>query len=136
MTIIETTVNQPVKIPFSSVNNTTGLSAFSGVHILKNGVSNPLSTTYVEIGNGLYVATFTPTATGIYTFFIEAKIQATINVVTKTAATILQNLEDTAIGSWEWNKNTNVLTFLRQDGTTLCTFNVTDTLTEASRERI
>jgi hypothetical protein len=133
---IETLVNQPVKVPFVSANNVTGLTSFSGVQLLKNGLASPLATVFTEISNGLYTATFTPTSTGLYIYFIEGKIQAYINVVNKTSFTFLQNLEDVAMGSWEWNKNTNALSFIRQDGTTLATFNVTDNLIEASRERI
>ena len=135
MVNIDSTVSIPVKIPFVSVNNTTGMSAFSNVHLLKDGVLNPLATTFTEIGNGLYVATFTPTSTGLYTYFIEGKIQATIRVVGKTIYTLLQNIEDSAIGSWQWDKTTGILTLIRQDGTTLAGFSVIDNLTAASRER-
>lgn len=135
MTIIETIVNVPVKVPFDSFNNVTGLLSFADVQLIRDGVSNPLSTVFTEIGNGLYVATFTPTATGLYVYHIEGKIQATIKVVAKSLYTFLQNIEDTAIGSWTWDKTTNVLTLVRQDGTTLAGFQVTDTLTAAARER-
>jgi hypothetical protein len=133
---IETLVNQSVKVPFTSTGNTTGLTTFPDLLLVKNGVSTPFATTYAELGSGLYVATFTPTSTGTYSFFIQGRIQAIVNVVSKTILTFLQNLEDVSMGSWEWDKNTTILTFVRQDGTTLATFNVTDDLATASRERV
>lgn len=133
--MIETIVNTPVKIPFVSEGNATGLTIFSGSWILKNGAIVVLTTTFEEIGNGLYVATFTPTSTGIYTYYVAGQIQATINVVSKTTAVFLQNLEDVALGSWSWDKNLGTLVFTRQDGTALATFSVEDTLIIATRER-
>jgi hypothetical protein len=133
---IETLVNQIVKVAFVSTNNVTGLTTFADYQLLKNGVSTVFTTTFTELGNGLYTANFTPTTTGLYTLFVQGKIQAIINVVSKTTFTFLQNLEDVSMGSWNWDKNTNVLTFVRQDGTTLATFNVEDDLKTASRERI
>lgn len=132
---IETLINTPVKVPFVSANNVTGLTSFSGVWLVKNGVNIVYSTTFAELGNGLYVATFTPTSTGQYTFFIEGKIQADISVVSKLTSTFLQNLEDVAMGSWTWDRVAGVLTFVRQDGSTFATFTVADNLTTASRER-
>lgn len=134
--MFESLVNTPFKIPFVSTNNVTGLSSFSNVHLLKDGVAVSTPTiTYTEIGNGLYVATYTPTATGVYSLFIESKIQGTVNVLAKTSLTFLQNLEDEALGSWAWNKTTGVLTFTRQSGTTLAGFSVVDDLATASRQR-
>lgn len=131
----EAIVNVAIKAPFVSFNNTTGLNSFSNTFILKDGVSNPLSTTYAEIGGGLYVATFTPIATGLYTYFIEKQVQGIFKVVTKSTYTFLQNIEDVGIGSWTWDKNTNILLFKRQDGTTMAGFDVVDNLTTASRAR-
>jgi hypothetical protein len=131
----EAVVSTAVKVPFVAVNNTTGLSSFSNIHVLKDGVVSIQTLTYAEIGNGLYVATFTPTVTGQYTIFIEGKIQAEINVVQKTSQTFLQALEDEAIGSWVWDKTAGTLQLLRQDGSVLAGFDVVDNLTTASRER-
>lgn len=134
-TVVEIIVNTAVKAPFVSFTNITGLSSFPDLRILKDGVSNPLTTTYAEIGGGLYVATFTPVSTGIYTFFIEKQVQGVFKVLSKSLYTFLQNIEDASIGSWTWNKQTGVLTFVRQDSTTLAGFDVVDTLTTASRAR-
>jgi hypothetical protein len=132
---IESLVNTLVKVPFVSTNNTTGLVSFSNVFILRDGVSAGLSITYTEIGNGLYTANFTPTSTGFHALFIETRLQGFVNVITKSFYTYLQNLEDTAIGSWTWDKNTNILLIKRQDGTTLAGFSVADDLTQANRQR-
>lgn len=133
--VAEVVVNTPIKAPFVSFNNVTGLSAFSNTFILKDGVNTVLSTTYIEIGGGLYVATFTPTATGLYTYFVEKQVQGIFRVIAKSIYTFAQNLEDAAIGSWSWNKDTGVLTFTRQDSTALAGFAVIDNLTTASRAR-
>jgi hypothetical protein len=133
--IAETLVNQPVKLPFVSVNNVAGLTTFNNSFLLKDGVSVPFTPQYVEIANGLYVATLTPTSTGNYTYFIEGQIQASFKVVNKLVQTFLQNLEDVAIGSWVWDKNSGVLTFVRQDGSTLAGFSVVDDSVTANRQR-
>jgi hypothetical protein len=135
VSVVEAIVNVAIKAPFVSVSNTTGLSSFSNVHVLKDGVITSPSITYAEIGSGLYVATFTPTTTGLYTLFIEQKIQGEFKVVAKSLYTFLQNVEDVGMGSWTWDKNTGELLFKRQDGTDLAGFDVVDNLTTASRER-
>lgn len=132
---IESIINTLVKVPFVSTNNTTGLSSFSNVWLIRDGVNAALTITYTEIGNGLYTANFTPTVTGFYSLFIETRLQGYITVVTKSLYTFLQNLEDTAIGSWTWDKNTNILLIKRQDGTTLAGFSVQDELAQANRQR-
>lgn len=134
--MFESLISIPFIVPFVSTSNTTGLVSFAGVHLLKNGVSVSTPTiTYAEIGNGLYTAQYTPSSTGIYTLFIETKIQATINVVAKLTSTFIQNIEDEALGSWVWDKNAGTVLFKRQDGTTMAGFDVVDNLTTASRER-
>lgn len=133
--ILDSVVNQPVKIPFVSTNNVTGIVSFTNVFLLKDGVVNAATVTTVEIGNGLYVATFTPTTTGKYALYIEKFVQGAVNIVTKSLYTFIQNLEDEALGSWSWDKNTGILQFMRQDGSTMAGFAVVDNLTTASRAR-
>ena len=136
ITLTEAILNQQLKVPFVSVNNQTGLVAFANTHFLLDGVTTAITPTYTEIGHGLYVMTFTPTTTGVYTIFIEQTIAAMIKVVAKSLYSFLLNLEDEAIGSWTWDKTTNLVTFIRQDSTTMATFTATDNLTLASRERL
>src|SRR4051812_16636643 len=95
--ILESIVNQPVKIPFVSTNNVTGISSFTNVFLLKDGVINAAAVTTTEIGNGLYVATFTPTTTGKYALYIEKLVQGAVNVLAKSIYTFLQNIEDEAM---------------------------------------
>jgi hypothetical protein len=130
-------VNQAVKIPFIAVGLTTGKTVFTPSPIfLKDGISTVVSPTYTEIGNGLYTINFTPAATGEWTIFLEGQIQAKFTVVTRTMASIVADIWDESIGSWAWDKNTGVLTVLRGDGSTLATYNVVDTISAASRERL
>lgn len=135
VTLPDFQVNTVVKVPFTSVNLVTGMSSFNNVKFLIDGVLTTISYTTAEIGNGLYVLTFTPGVTGVYSLFIEQTIAAVINVVTKPLYTFLKNIEDEAIGSWTWDKVTGVLSLTRQDGSALGTFAVTDTLTSATRQR-
>lgn len=138
MTInITSTINTVQKIPFTSVNLVTGLSSFAYT-FLKDGilyVPSP-TPTFAEIGNGLYTITFTPPVTGLYSIFIQGEIAASINVVLKDMYTILSNIEDQAIGSWSWDKIKGTMTMLKQNGSVLATFQVKDSLTLASRDRL
>ena len=132
---MEFVINQPVKIGFSSVALATGLTSFTP-RLLIDGVLSAATFTYAEVGGGFYIATFTPTVSGKYTLFIEGQVQARFEVVSKTIRTLLSNLEDEALGSWTWDKNTKVLTFYRQDASVMATFDMQDGLEEASRERL
>lgn len=133
MAAFETVVNQPVTLPFTSVGMTIGIGNPETI-ILANGAVTTIVPTFVEIGSGLYTLTFTPTSTGIYTIFVQNQIIA-INVVAKSVYTFLQNIEDEAIGSWQWDKTAGTLSLLRQDGSSFVSFNVVDNMSTASRER-
>jgi len=129
-------INLPVRIPFTSTGLVTGLTTFTPTFLL-NGVATTITPiTYTEIGGGLYTANFTPTATGMLSMFVGGLVYSDIEVVGRTNTVILQNIEDESLGSWIWDKTLGTLSLLRQDGTSLANFNVVDTLTTASRERI
>lgn len=130
-------VNVPIKVPFLSSGLVTGKTVFTPapIFMLDGVLTVPTGVTYTEIGSGLYTLNFTPATSGQWKIFIEGALQGNFEVVAKTITTFLQNIEDEAIGSWTWNKNTGALTLVRQDGTTQATFAVTDTLDSASRER-
>lgn len=131
----ETVVSTAIKIPFVSENNDTGITTFDTM-ILKDGVlytSMATPVTFTEIGEGLYTIDATFTETGVYTLFVEQVIAACITVRERTLLSYLVNLEDESLGSWEWNKATNVLTLYRIAGTVLGTFNMVDSTTTASR---
>lgn len=129
-------INQPYSLPFLADSLTTGLTGFLDVIVLVNGELPDTQPTinYTEIGYGLYTLSITPSVTGIWTIFIEGKLY-TIEVVARDIYSILRNLEDESLGSWSWDKTTGILTALRQDGSELATFTVSDTLETASRER-
>lgn len=128
-------VNQPVKIPFTTSDFSIGKTSFSGVNILLNGATASAVFSTTEIGNGLYVATIVPNSTGQWALYIEGKIY-TFEVVDRDLLTILKDISDEALGSWQWDKVSGSLTLLRQDGNQLATFAVTDTSNSASRERL
>jgi len=134
-----TTFNSPVNTQaFVMVNgNEPSLTVIPDLALYLNGATNSTTITVAYVGTGnLYSLTFTPTSTGVYDVFCFGELQARVNVTTRSDQSFLQNIEDEALGSWSWDKTTGVLTLVRQDGTTLNTYNVTDTLTEASRELV
>jgi hypothetical protein len=101
-----------------------------------NGVLNvPTDITYTEISGGLYTLNFTPTTSGSYTLFIGGLVYP-FEVVTRDIMTVLRSIEDEALGSWQWNKITGSLSLLRQDGSALASFLVTDNADAATRERV
>ena len=133
---MECTINNPIKIPFTSASLVTGKTTFTPLFLL-NGVATTISgITYTEVGSGLYTINLTPTTSGLLSIFIEGILLAPIEITARTTASILQDLQDEALGSWTWNKTTGMLEMIRQDGTSLAGFNVVDTLSDASRERI
>jgi len=126
-------INTPLSLVFTY---TTGATSFSDFSVVLNGslVQSP-TYTIVEIpSTGIYVVSYTPLATGSYYFHVNASIFASVQVLTRTDISYLQNIEDEALGSWTWNKQSGVLNLLRQDGTPLTNYTVVETLTEASRE--
>lgn len=79
---------------------------------------------------------FTPSSTGRYTVcLVSGEILGVVDVVTRTLQSYARNIEDEALGSWQWNRTSGTLQLLRQDGSVLANFTVTDTLTDSSRER-
>lgn len=129
---IETTVGSTTKIYF----NTTPGASFPDAMVLKgSAVLGGASVTIVEIGNGLYVADYIPTSTGVHCVFAGGKVLARVEVVQKSSQAMLKNIEDECLGSWKWDKQSGLLEMIRQDGTLLASFEVTENLELASRER-
>lgn len=86
--------------------------------------------------SGPSLVKFTPSATGRYTVcLVSGEILGVVDVVTRTLQSYARNIEDEALGSWQWNRTSGTLQLLRQDGSVLANFTVTDTLTDSSRER-
>jgi len=135
---LTTVVNTTFLLPFVSRNNDTGKTTFP-LTILRDGVlytGLASSLVWTEVGRGLYTLTLTFTDTGLYTFFIDNAIAAFVDVRARTDLSYLVNLEDTALGSWRWDKQTGVLTLYKVNGTVLDTFTMADSVTEASRARV
>lgn len=129
----ELIINTPVTIVISGPNATP----LTDQVLYKDGVASGLTLTVAQIGaTNAWKITFTPTATGMYSLYAFGVIQFNAQCSVKSLYSYLLNIEDEALGSWSWNKETGVLTILRQTGATLATHNVVDNLTTASRERV
>lgn len=128
-------INQSVSIPFTSIGLTTGKTVFTPYFIL-NGAISAIVPTYTEVGGGVYLLHFTPTSSGVLSIFIEGYLLSPMEIVGKLLNTTIQNLEDSSLGSWTWDKVAGVMSLLRQDGSVLANFNVVDTITNASKERV
>lgn len=133
---MQTLINIPVKIPFTSVALATGLTVFTPRFLLEGITWVATPVTYTEIGGGLYTINFTPTSVGNLSIFVEGVLLPSIEVVSRSTSSILQNLEDESLGSWTWDKVTGKLEVLRQNGSSLAKFNVVDNISNASRERL
>lgn len=133
MVSLEAVVNTPTTFMVSGPN-TNPLA--DGVLYL-NGAASGITPTVTQIGvTNAWKVTFTPTSTGVFSYYAFGAIQVQVQAVTKSLYSFLANIEDEALGSWSWNKTTGVLTVLRQSGTVLATHEVIDTSTTASRERV
>lgn len=132
MTNLELAINQTLPIVFTAP---AGQTTFAST-LLIDGVLTPATLTYTEVSSGVYRTSYTFTSTGVHAFVINGSVAATVNVVTRDKFSYLENIEDEALGSWSWDKKTNSLTLLRQNGTTLATFTATNLIDSASRERI
>jgi hypothetical protein len=131
-------INTPTQVTLVSLTSTTGQSVPGDLVFIKDGhvLTQPPAVTFSDLGmHGMYSFTFTLSQTGSYVMYAYGDIQAQIQVVTKSMFTFLQNIEDEALGSWQWDKVAGTLVMLRQDGTNLANFTVVDSLTEANRER-
>lgn len=131
-----TVINTQVVTTIRNPSGQSGQPAPGDLVLIKDGATDLTPVTVQDIGiAGLYNFRFTPTSTGTYTLFAYGAIQAVIEVTTKSLYSYLENIEDEALGSWQWDKTNGTLVMLRQDGTQLANFTVIDTLTGASRER-
>lgn len=131
--MFELIINTPVSFVVSGPSGTPLTD-----HVLyKDGTASGLSLTVSQIGaTNAWKVTFTPNTTGMYSLYAFGTIQFNAQCSAKSLYAYLLNIEDEALGSWTWNKNTGVLTILRQTGATLATHDVVDNLTTASRERV
>lgn len=87
-------------------------------------------------GTNLWSVGFTPVVTGVYSLYGFNKVQIRFQCVEKSMYASLQSIEDEALGSWSWDKSSGILTLLRQNGAALGVYRVTDSTTEASKEKL
>ena len=132
MATITTLINTPIILYFQAG---AGLTTFSNTKIVNNGVVliSPV-VTISELSAGLYKLVYTPTVTGTYLVYASSQILGYVEVVTRLNSSYLKNIEDEALGSWSWNKVTGLLILVRQDGTSLASFNVVDDQITSSKE--
>lgn len=132
---IEAVLNEPV---FIAVGDTPGLTiaGFSLV-VTKDGLVSSVPTPALyEPSPGLYNFSYTFSEPGLHHVFENGSLIATIHVVEKASHLRLKDLEDVAMGSWIWNKQTAKLEFYRQDGNKFAEFDVVEDAQVASRERV
>lgn len=125
-------------IPFVGQNNDIGLTTFDLI-ILKDGViytNLATAPVYTEVGQGLYTVTVQFTETGTYTFYVEGAIAASVLVKARSVDSYLANIEDATMGSWQWNKQTKTLTLYKVSGGVLATYNMDDTDSVSSKEKV
>ncbi len=104
----------------------------TGNYVILDGAIETTSLVVEEIGNtGVHNATFTPTQTGTYTVIAMGAVAGVVRVVEQDLYSILQDLKDSAMGSWEWNKVTKEMTLFRIDGSILTKFETDDTIESA-----
>lgn len=132
---MELILNTPVTVLVSGPSNV----ALTDLYLIINGAVSSLSKTATQVANTnntVWAVTFTPNVTGEYAVYAYGNLQVRATCVARSLYSALSSLEDEALGSWTWNKSTGLLTLMKQTGSTLATYTVTDNLTSASRERL
>lgn len=93
--------------------------------------------TLTQLGaTNLWSVTFVPNTTGVYTLVAFGQVQFRAQAITKSVYSSLANLEDYTLGNWLWNKQTNLLTLYRVNGSVLATYNMLDQNNSSSREKL
>ncbi len=126
---MQTLVNIPLTIPVQ----TALINAFL---FLLGGATVPLVSTMSPVSSGLSTLTVTPTGTGPL-FILDTQNSLSYGpyeVVVAPVSVQVQQLVDGVLGSWQWNKVTNVLTFYAQNGSVLETYTFQDSPTVSSRQ--
>ncbi len=126
------TLGQTVKILVVASNDSFPTSLV----VYKDGdVYTGLSITSSLVRIGLYQLSTIPSSTGFYEVAVESGIYR-FEVVRKTDTSLLEDIYDCVIGSWQWNKITGLLEMFRTSGTKLASYNIKDNSDEASREKL
>lgn len=124
-------IGSTLQIPFQ-----TDPLANKEVVVVKEGASVTLPVTVTSVNVTIGVVSFTPTVTGFYDVFVDSVHVGSVEIVTRSIFEILNNLEDEALGSWEWNKSTKEMKLFRRDGTELLVYTADDTPEEAFQRSV
>jgi hypothetical protein len=89
----------------------------------------------------LHSATFTPSTTGIYSILTldsngDYALLDYLQVVPQDIFSALKDINDGVLGSWSWDKTTNILTLYKSDGTALATYNAQSNPDSSFRQRV
>lgn len=99
--------------------------------IILDGESTTITASVALVAGNIHTLSFIPESTGIYDIVVDSVVIASIEVVSRNVFSFLKNIEDSVMGSWEWNKSTKEMTLLRLDGTVLAVYSTDDNPEEA-----
>ena len=128
-----------VNVPFTTMLQGPDGVAQPNPALYVNGNFTPITVDSViqsPVDTRIWSVTFTPTTPGMYALVAFGTLQFRSQCFPKSPYTVWANIEDEALGSWTWNKATGLLTLIRQDGTTMATYDAADTAALASREKL
>lgn len=136
MTQFVVEINTPVTLAYAKggiIGTFPGNVSFS---LIKGNTvtATPLPTQ--ELVAGVLVSTFTPTLLGFQHLVADGRVVGDLEVVPRSYQLSLSTLEDVALGSWKLDKSTKVLTLYTQQGAEMATYDVVDSVTETSREKL
>lgn len=136
MTQFVVEINTPVTIAYAKGGITDTLPGNVAFSLIKGNTVTTPSLPTQELVAGVLVSTFTPTLLGFQHLVVDGRVVGDLEVVPKSYQILLSTLEDVALGSWKLDKNTNVLTLYTQQGAPMATYDVVDSVTETSREKL
>lgn len=125
-----------INTPFSTVISGPNGIALTDQALFLGSSASGLPVTVSQVGStNVWTVSFTPAATGLYSLYAFGEIKLQVQCLSKTLSSSLRDIEDEALGSWSWDKTTNILTMYRQNGSVLATHTIVDNTTVSSRER-
>lgn len=128
---IEALLNTSVSFPFLEGTITT-LAVYKS-----NGVLASTSEVISSFSNGTpNVVNLNGKSSGDYIVYINLKPIFIFSVVKVSNSSLIADLHDEALGSWKWDKQANTLIVYRKEGDVLSNFNVTDTMTLSTKQRV
>jgi hypothetical protein len=129
-------INTPVTLAYAKGGIIDVLPGNVSFSLIKGNTvtATPLPTQ--ELVAGVLVSTFTPTLLGFQHLVVDGRVVGDLEVVPRSYQLSLSTLEDVALGSWKLDKSTKVLTLYTQQGAEMATYDVVDSVTETSREKL